>query len=531
MVWPFSRLLTSRTDGTVTLGNLAPDVNRANQALNQTLDIIGTAPTGPFEAGGTTYATIQAVLQYLYDANKSVSGKVDDTTKFARIRSGGRNPTASDGNLNDFWINSDVWTIYGPKVADSGTNNGGWGTATSIIGPRGIQGPQGIQGEPGSTVLPDFVAWGGMVAPPASLGEDGDVYTQVSGLGVGHYYRENGKWRGPMYEMGNGPGTETAAPTLAYKSVSVRTITMTIGDTIAGRSYILYVNNTKTSTEYAAPGDVTYTAPTGQDALSLQIKALDPNGRESLLSTPPVDVVLNPDGGLATGPHLNVTNEGLTADAVTYWVSFQMPPAPDASYTHIHLFRDGAFATEATAGDLDFAINGVLDPRTAGSAPSGLTGGATHTWKARWAKGPYADNPAFGPWSQDVKYKVGSKLFSRGLSIRDTDVSQPFGAPADARTVAMNILGGAFAAGQHVQLFRDGTLVKNISEAGTNSEWVNQVANDGDPNAAGTVGTPPYLLLGESHTWQVALADAAHDAVGVNVGPKGAPLTFTVGQV
>jgi hypothetical protein len=43
-------------------------------------------------------------------------------------------PTASIGNIGDFYINTNADTIYGPK------ESGGWGSATSLVGPQGPAG-------------------------------------------------------------------------------------------------------------------------------------------------------------------------------------------------------------------------------------------------------------------------------------------------------------------------------------------------------------------------------------------------------
>jgi hypothetical protein len=46
-------------------------------------------------------------------------------------------PSGAIGNVGDFYIDIDVWDIYGPK------SGGGWGTATSLIGPQGVPGTSG----------------------------------------------------------------------------------------------------------------------------------------------------------------------------------------------------------------------------------------------------------------------------------------------------------------------------------------------------------------------------------------------------
>jgi hypothetical protein len=60
----------------------------------------------------------------------------------------GSPPSASTGNTGDLYVNTQTWVIYGPKAP------GGWGTGTSLIGPRGATGavgPQGPRGDTGAT--------------------------------------------------------------------------------------------------------------------------------------------------------------------------------------------------------------------------------------------------------------------------------------------------------------------------------------------------------------------------------------------
>lgn len=57
----------------------------------------------------------------------------------------GRNPGAGDGSEGDFWINTDVDDIFGPKVGAD------WGSATSLVGPPGVPGDAGTVGARGES--------------------------------------------------------------------------------------------------------------------------------------------------------------------------------------------------------------------------------------------------------------------------------------------------------------------------------------------------------------------------------------------
>lgn len=90
-----------------------------------------TGPTGV--AGPTGPAGVDGV-----DGVDGADG-ADGST----ILSGTSAPTAGDGSLGDFFLDSSTLTLYGPKIA------GGWGAGTSIQGTQGIQGPKGDQGDKG----------------------------------------------------------------------------------------------------------------------------------------------------------------------------------------------------------------------------------------------------------------------------------------------------------------------------------------------------------------------------------------------
>ncbi|MGF6697610.1 hypothetical protein OKW38_002222 [Paraburkholderia sp. MM5496-R1] len=62
----------------------------------------------------------------------------------ASVLGGAGAPAANLGNVDDFYIDTISWIIYGPKTAS------GWGAGRSLIGPQGAQGPQGSPGAEGA---------------------------------------------------------------------------------------------------------------------------------------------------------------------------------------------------------------------------------------------------------------------------------------------------------------------------------------------------------------------------------------------
>ena len=85
-------------------------------------------------------------------------------TNGAQLLSGAGAPSAPTGSNGDFYIDTSVWQIYGPKTG------GAWGSGTSLIGAAGAAGTNGADGVDGRTVL------NGSGAPSFALGEDGDFY-------------------------------------------------------------------------------------------------------------------------------------------------------------------------------------------------------------------------------------------------------------------------------------------------------------------------------------------------------------------
>jgi hypothetical protein len=89
------------------------------------------------------------------------------------VLSGATAPDSSVGGLGDFFVNTTTHAIYGPKTG------GGWGAATSLVGPQGpagasggvgSQGPQGPKGDAGAQGAQGLT---GLPGPTGSKGDPG----------------------------------------------------------------------------------------------------------------------------------------------------------------------------------------------------------------------------------------------------------------------------------------------------------------------------------------------------------------------
>jgi len=80
------------------------------------------------------------------------------------IWSGTDNPPTAVGNVGDFYINTTLHYLWGPKTAS------GWGTATHLVGTAGAP------GTPGSVIL------SGTTYPPAAVGNIGDYYINKTNM-------------------------------------------------------------------------------------------------------------------------------------------------------------------------------------------------------------------------------------------------------------------------------------------------------------------------------------------------------------
>jgi hypothetical protein len=155
-------------------GTVAPTSSVGNNGdtyINKTTSMLygpkaaGAWPTGVSLVGatGATGATGAAGV----DGNTILNGTLT--------------PATSKGVTGDFYINTNTWTIYGPKAS------GVWsGTAQSLIGPTGAtgatgakgdtgaQGPQGATGPAGTQMIY------GTTAPASGTGNNGDTYINTN---------------------------------------------------------------------------------------------------------------------------------------------------------------------------------------------------------------------------------------------------------------------------------------------------------------------------------------------------------------
>jgi hypothetical protein len=117
------------------------------------------------------------------------AGRSGSSTFFA----GSINPSASQGQNGDFYLNTISYTLFGPK------SNGSWGTGQSLIGPQGPagatgpigpQGPSGPTGPQGTTGPIGPQGPQGLTGPTGAMGPQGiqgpsgaDGKTILSGTG------------------------------------------------------------------------------------------------------------------------------------------------------------------------------------------------------------------------------------------------------------------------------------------------------------------------------------------------------------
>ena len=69
------------------------------------------------------------------------AGKSGSSTFMA----GGTDPSTVIGDNGDFYLNTNTYSLFGPKT------NGNWGSGKSLVGPQGATGAQGVQGVQGLT--------------------------------------------------------------------------------------------------------------------------------------------------------------------------------------------------------------------------------------------------------------------------------------------------------------------------------------------------------------------------------------------
>lgn len=80
------------------------------------------------------------------------------------VLNGNTDPTAEQGSVGDFYINTSSYVLFGPKTSS------GWGSGESILGAKGDKGDKGDKGEA------DYVILSGTSNPTSSIGKAGDFY-------------------------------------------------------------------------------------------------------------------------------------------------------------------------------------------------------------------------------------------------------------------------------------------------------------------------------------------------------------------
>lgn len=143
------------TDGDYYLDNAATRLYGPRTAGAWGSGIVLIGPTGSAGADGADGA-----------AGSAGADGADGRT----LLSGSGAPSGGTGADGDFYINTAVPAIYGPKTA------GAWGSATSLIGATGAEGAAGsagADGADGKTILYGTVA-------PTTEGVDGDFYIRTT---------------------------------------------------------------------------------------------------------------------------------------------------------------------------------------------------------------------------------------------------------------------------------------------------------------------------------------------------------------
>src|SRR5690554_5750459 len=110
----------------------------------------------------------------------------------ATVLNGTINPTAEEGSIGDFYINTNSYLIFGPKTSS------GWGNGASILGAegpkgdRGDRGEKGDKGDKGDKGEAEYVILSGSNNPPVSLGNAGDFYYNTQDKTL--FYRTSSSW-------------------------------------------------------------------------------------------------------------------------------------------------------------------------------------------------------------------------------------------------------------------------------------------------------------------------------------------------
>lgn len=113
----------------------------------------------------------------------------------ATVLNGNTDPTAEQGSVGDFYINTSTYVLFGPK------SSSGWGSGESILGAKGDKGDKGEngekgdkgeKGEKGDKGEAEYVILSGNSDPTNSMGSEGDFY--INRLTKTLHYRTS-SWR------------------------------------------------------------------------------------------------------------------------------------------------------------------------------------------------------------------------------------------------------------------------------------------------------------------------------------------------
>ena len=136
-----------------------------------------TAPTSTTGVTGDYY--FNTATKTLFGPKSSTSWPTSGTlltglqgAPGSSILNGTSNPSSTQGNNGDFFINTSTKTMFGPKA------NGAWPTAGfSLVGPTGLTGPAGPTGPTGPAGKSILT---GTTAPGSSAGNIGDLYLNTA---------------------------------------------------------------------------------------------------------------------------------------------------------------------------------------------------------------------------------------------------------------------------------------------------------------------------------------------------------------